>query len=86
MGPAAQRLQCRRGVPGPRGCSRGVSASATRGLDLGHIAAGQPPVELRLPKGSKIISGTAAGPDDFDTEFLDYILAVKVGAKAWMRP
>ena len=37
------------------------------------------PVELRLDeKAAQIISGTAAGNDDFDTEFLDYILAVKV--------
>ena len=37
------------------------------------------PVELRLDeKAAKIIDGTAAGADDFDTEFLDYILAVKV--------
>ncbi len=37
------------------------------------------PVELRLcPKAQKIISGTPAGEKDFDTEFLDYILAVKV--------
>lgn len=37
------------------------------------------PVELRLDeKAAQIISGTAAGDDDFDTEFLDYILAVKV--------
>lgn len=35
--------------------------------------------ELRLcPRAAAIISGTAAGPDDFDTEFLDYILAVRV--------
>ena len=35
--------------------------------------------ELRLcPRAATIISGTAAGPDDFDTEFLDYILAVRV--------
>ena len=48
-------------------------------LTSGRIAAGQPPVELRLDQqAAKIISGTAAGPDDFDTEFLDYILAVKV--------
>ena len=40
---------------------------------------GEIPVELRLcEKAAKIISGTPAGPDDFDTEFLDYILAVKV--------
>lgn len=37
------------------------------------------PVELRLhPNAQKFIDGTPAGEDDFDTEFLDYILAVKV--------
>ena len=37
------------------------------------------PVELRLdPAAAAIVSGTPAGPDDFDTEFLDYILAVAV--------
>ena len=37
------------------------------------------PVELRLdPGAAEIISGTPAGEADFDTEFLDYILAVKV--------
>ena len=36
------------------------------------------PVELRLDEtAAKIIPGTPAGPQDFDTEFLDYILAVK---------
>ncbi len=41
-------------------------------------AAGLPPVELRLDKtAAAIIPGTAAGERDFDTEFLDYILAVK---------
>jgi glutamate-5-semialdehyde dehydrogenase len=35
-------------------------------------------VEFRLdPEAAKIIPGTPAGPEDFDTEFLDYILAVK---------
>ena len=35
-------------------------------------------VELRLDEtAASIIPGTPAGPDDFDTEFLDYILAVK---------
>ena len=29
-------------------------------------------------RAAKIISGTLAGADDFDTEFLDYILAVKI--------
>jgi glutamate-5-semialdehyde dehydrogenase len=37
------------------------------------------PVELRLDEtAASIISGTKAGPDDFDTEFLNYILAVGV--------
>ena len=36
-------------------------------------------VELRLcPRAAGYIAGTPAGPDDFDTEFLDYILAVKI--------
>ena len=36
------------------------------------------PVELRLDETARtIIPGTAAGEKDFDTEFLDYILAVK---------
>ena len=36
------------------------------------------PVELRLDETAQaIIPGKAAGPADFDTEFLDYILAVK---------
>ena len=40
---------------------------------------GQVPVELRLDSAAqKIIPGTPAGPQDFDTEFLDYILAVTV--------
>ncbi len=41
--------------------------------------AGLPPVELRLDAAAaKVIAGTPAGPDAFDTEFLDHILAVKV--------
>lgn len=41
-------------------------------------AAGETPVELRLdPQAAEIIEGTPAGEKDFDTEFLDYILAVK---------
>ncbi len=37
------------------------------------------PVELRLDEtASQIISGTKANPQDFDTEFLDYVLAVKI--------
>ncbi len=54
----------------PRLRERLVDARAARGL---------PPVELRLDeKAASIIPGTLAGPDDFDTEFLDYILGVKV--------
>ena len=37
------------------------------------------PVELRLDAAAaKVISGTPAGPEDFSTEYLDYILAVGV--------
>ena len=44
-----------------------------------RAAAGLPPVELRLDEAAAaIIPVTPAGPDDFDTEFLDYILAVRV--------
>ena len=44
-----------------------------------RAAAGQTPVELRLDRAAAaIIPGTPAGERDFDTEFLDYILAVKV--------
>ena len=40
---------------------------------------GLPPVELRLcPEAAALIPGPPAGERDFDTEFLDYILAVKV--------
>ena len=43
-----------------------------------RIAAGNPPVELRLDEAARaVIPGTPAGERDFDTEFLDYILAVK---------
>ena len=44
-----------------------------------RAADGKVPVELRLcPKAAELIPGEAAGAQDFDTEFLDYILAVKV--------
>ncbi len=44
-----------------------------------RIAEGLVPVELRLDeRAQEIIPGTPAGPDDFDTEFLDYILAVGI--------
>ncbi|MBP1758521.1 MAG: glutamate-5-semialdehyde dehydrogenase, partial [Firmicutes bacterium] len=41
--------------------------------------AGLTPVELRLDaRAQALISGTPAGAADFDTEFLDYVLAVGV--------
>ena len=43
-----------------------------------RAAAGLVPVELRLDPAARIIDGTPAGERDFDTEFLDYILAVGV--------
>ncbi|MBQ3320460.1 MAG: glutamate-5-semialdehyde dehydrogenase [Spirochaetia bacterium] len=44
-----------------------------------RMAAGMQPVELRLcQEALAIIPGTPAAEKDFDTEFLDYILAVKV--------
>ena len=44
-----------------------------------RTAKGLHPVELRLDeRAAAIIPGIPAGPQDFDTEFLDYILAVKV--------
>lgn len=48
-------------------------------LVTGRRAAGKIPVELRLDeRAAAIIRGTPAGEGDFDTEFLDYILAVAV--------
>ena len=50
-----------------------------KALVADRIAAGQPPVELRLDRrAAAIISGTPASETDFDTEFLNYILAVAV--------
>ena len=46
-------------------------------------AAGKPPVELRAaPRANAILNAVPAGDRDFDTEFLDYILAVKVVSSA----
>ena len=43
------------------------------------LDAGENPVELRVDeRAASVIPGTPAGENDFDTEFLDYILAVKV--------
>ena len=48
-------------------------------LTADRAAAGKTPVELRLDRrAAAIIPGTPAGEQDFDTEFLDYILAVRV--------
>ncbi|MCR4771940.1 MAG: glutamate-5-semialdehyde dehydrogenase [Oscillospiraceae bacterium] len=44
-----------------------------------RVSAGKQPVELRLDEGAlAVIPGTPAGAEDFDTEFLDYILAVRL--------
>lgn len=44
-----------------------------------RTAAGKVPVELRLDKAAAaLVDGIPAGPKDFDTEFLDYIMAVHV--------
>ena len=44
-----------------------------------RAARGLVPVELRLDaRAAAVIPGTPAGDRDFDTEFLDYILAVAV--------
>ena len=44
-----------------------------------RTAEGKPPVELRLcSEAQTVIEGTPASEADFDTEFLDYILAVKI--------
>lgn len=44
-----------------------------------RIAEGRTPVELRLDERAYgIVTGTLAGENDFDTEFLNYILAVKI--------
>ena len=48
-------------------------------LGADRAARGLHPVELRLdPAAAALIPGTPAGPRDFNTEFLDYILAVRV--------
>lgn len=44
-----------------------------------RIASGKTPVEMRLDnRAAQIIEGSMANENDFDTEFLDYILAVKI--------
>lgn len=48
-------------------------------LEWDRIKAGKQPVELRCDRrAGAILGGPLAGPKDFDTEFLDYVLAVAV--------
>ena len=48
-------------------------------LTEARVEAGKPPVSFRTDERAyPLLGGTPAGADDFDTEFLDYILAVKV--------
>ncbi|MBR2927228.1 MAG: glutamate-5-semialdehyde dehydrogenase [Clostridia bacterium] len=50
-------------------------------LQDARVQNGTTPVELRLdPEAASIIDGNDASDTDFDTEFLDYILAIKVVA------
>ncbi len=53
--------------------------SAAAGDYLPKLQARIPQVEFRLcPRAAQIMKGVPAGENDFDTEFLDYILAVRV--------
>ena len=50
-----------------------------RRLGMERTAAGKTPVELHLdPQAAKVIDGKKAGEKDFDTEYLDYKMGVKV--------
>ena len=52
-------------------------------LQTEREAAGTPPVELRAAtRANAILHAVPAGERDFDTEFLDYILAVKIVGSA----
>uniref|UniRef100_UPI004056E137 glutamate-5-semialdehyde dehydrogenase n=1 Tax=Agathobacter sp. TaxID=2021311 RepID=UPI004056E137 len=43
------------------------------------LTAGEHPVELRLDEiAAQVIEGKQAGENDFDTEFLDYVMGVKI--------
>ena len=56
-----------------------LHAALTGSVQVSGQVSSPVPVELRLdPRAAALIPGTPAGPKDFDTEFLDYILAVKV--------
>ena len=59
--------------------AKGFLPSLRRLLCEDRAARGVKPVELRVDeRAAAIIDGTPAGDMDFDTEFLDYILAVKI--------
>ena len=56
-----------------------VAETFLQGMHRTLVTECEKPVQLRLcPKAQKVIPGTPASPEDFDREFLDYILAVKV--------
>ncbi len=62
-----------------RGIAQALLPRLQKILVSDRIAGGKPAVELRLDSEARsIISGTPAEERDFDTEFLDYILAVKI--------
>ena len=62
-----------------RGIAKEFLPLLKRRISDDRIAAGKPPVELRLDsEAAKIIDGVKATDADFDTEFLDYIMAVKI--------
>ena len=62
-----------------RGIAAGFLSRLKDRLVDGRAAQGLPPVELRLDEtAAAVIDGAPAGENDFDTEFLDHILAVKV--------
>lgn len=61
------------------GCAEKFLPMLKKCLVDDRLAGGQLPVELRLdPRAAEIIPGTPAGEKDFDTEYLDYILAVGI--------
>ena len=62
-----------------RAVSREILPRIYNRLVTERMRAGKPPVELRLHDSAVgIIDGCAATAEDFDTEFLDYVLALKV--------
>jgi glutamate-5-semialdehyde dehydrogenase len=62
-----------------KAAAEGVLPRVKKALVDDRKAAGLTPVELRLDtRAAAIIDGTAVSERDFDTEFLDYILAVRV--------